>query len=150
MNKEIRKALDQLDTALAAGGDDARAIWDVLSALRGPDQDYVLLNDPSPTTVNDAPLKKAGYYAKTATTAFIRAVALPKTAKAITAGIVDLPATFANADHPDNANLARLRQGLIPSHFCRHARNGFAVLGLKWDGVNDGKFLNDRKRAPRK
>lgn len=34
----VRAALDYLDTILLAGGEDAEELWDVLSALRGPDQ----------------------------------------------------------------------------------------------------------------
>jgi hypothetical protein len=35
----VRAALDYLDGIFAKGGEDAQALWDVLSALRGPDVD---------------------------------------------------------------------------------------------------------------
>lgn len=61
MNRDFRVILNQIDEFLAVGDDNARALFDILSALRGPDRP------------EDAHLKSS-------TTAVVRTWALPKTA----------------------------------------------------------------------
>lgn len=41
MTKVVRKALDRIDTILAKGNSDARDLWNILSAFRGPDEWWV-------------------------------------------------------------------------------------------------------------
>jgi hypothetical protein len=88
-----------------------RELWDVLTALRGPD-DYKL------------------DYAKEATTAVIRSTAFPKT---FARNNDNVPAIFAK----DSLSLT-VKRNDIPrsSHFQRHAEDAFTALGLQWDENN--------------
>lgn len=38
MRKAVRAELDHIEKLLLKGGEDARHLWDILSALRGPDE----------------------------------------------------------------------------------------------------------------
>jgi hypothetical protein len=93
-----------------ASNTDVRALWDVLSALRGPDE---------PT--NDEKFKDA-------TTAVIREAFLGKKVKTF-------PADFAI----DSEQRARTRIEMMYSHFRSHARSAFGALDLKWDEYNPPK-----------
>lgn len=37
MTGKVRQVLDQIDAVLAEGSDDSRRLWDIMTALRGPD-----------------------------------------------------------------------------------------------------------------
>lgn len=136
MNKSVRDVLRRIDTIFAAGGRateenhysqqarTARQLWDVLSALRGPDMN-------------------AESGVKDATTCIIRAAALPKTyGKGKTS--VCIPASI-GYDSPEG--LAK-RQGMDWSHFRRHARKAFDVLGLSWDEEVNNQERIDKAAKP--
>ena len=115
---KVRKALDAIDEILS-GKDSFAAtyMWDVLSALRGPD-------------VDDQGLKDA-------TTSVIRAAAFPKTSILSTMHGGRVGASMA----PDTDAKANLRAGLATTqinHFMFHANVAFSVLGLKWKEKNEG------------
>lgn len=63
MTLKVREVLDIIDGVLAGGAQDARELWNILTALRGPDDD------------GDDWLRKGK------TTVHIRAAAFPKTAR---------------------------------------------------------------------
>src|SRR6266404_4013913 len=71
----LRQVLNVIDARLAKGGVDAGKLWDVLSALRGPDEDVK--------------------HNKDTTTVPIRLAAFPKTAR-----LSWPPAQFTNGDRP--------------------------------------------------
>lgn len=109
MNKKVRKMLDRIDAFLAKPGKESEELWDILTALRGPDdQDNVV---------------------KEATTAVIRWQAFPRTARVRT-----VPAVF-NGDTESFAD-SRNRWSASSFHFWRHAGFAFAALGLKWSKIN--------------
>lgn len=106
-----RGLLKALDAALAKGGSNAAALWDILSALRGPD-----LHSPG---------------AKKGTIA-VRRAALPMTAAS--AGRYDLSAYFGNSGVGDVGSLARgldAACGFESRHFEGHllrARSALTTL----------------------
>jgi hypothetical protein len=119
----LRGILDKLDAVL--NGPDmnlASQLWDVLTALRGPDS----------TASRRSEIKYA-------TTAVIRRVAFPKTA-AINDNMI--PAVFSS----DSLNAQEIRTNELVLtgevdkamgwHFDHHARIAFQALGLDWSAVN--------------
>lgn len=109
--RSFRKMLDQIDKFLLAGDDQALKLWNVLSALRGPDS--------------------GDYNIKESFTEVIRTAAFPATAQS---GARNIPATFAYRDYKTNLGT---RQEAQPSHFRSHARAAFEALGLNPDIVNE-------------
>lgn len=85
-------------------------LWDVLTALRGPDNE--------------------GLDIKSATTAVIR--------KAIGLDPYDsgVPAYVIDSDSEKNVAV-RKNMNVHYTHFCSHAYSAFCALGLKWEEVND-------------
>ena len=126
MHRSVRDILARIDNVFAAGGTDsngdyrdywdvkartARQLWDVLSALRGPDNEN-----------NEV---------KHATTAIIRAACFPKT---YSGGDICIPATMCHDSERDRD--ARTASNKIGYHFRRHAQTAFDALGLSWHEVN--------------
>jgi hypothetical protein len=119
MRGTVRDILHQIDLIFAAGSNSAydeqaaktaRQLWDVLSALRGPD------------TENGN--------AKCATTIVIRAACFPKT---FLKNEICIPALMDN----DDPSSPHVREYLDDTaHFTRHARKAFDVLGLSWATSN--------------
>ncbi len=116
MSPKVREALDQIDKVLAVGDADARALWSVLSALRGPDsKDYAL---------------------KSATTSVIRYTAFPLAAKHADKHGGPLYASMI----PDSKVAVAARVVLNRyngDHFAGHSNDAFRALELRWDLVNE-------------
>lgn len=111
---QLRAVLDVLDNILVQGDVDAKELWTVLSALRGPDikQDYLM---------------------KHSTTSVIRAVAFPKASVEAT----DLGGPVYASMTNDSEEAALYRSGQeYGGHFMFHAMSAFSALGLKWGEVN--------------
>jgi hypothetical protein len=136
MNRTVRDILARIDAVFAAGAarhDDngkartARQLWDVLSALRGPDNEHASI--------------------KYGTTAIIRAACFPKTYGDGNRDIC-IPATMC---HDSEAyRLARSEAGTRGQHFANHARRAFDVLGLAWSEVNPpSKISSAAARLPK-
>lgn len=110
-------------------------LWDILSALRGPDMQYVLSQD-IPFDVN---------HVKAATTAVIR-MALFQLDKDAPRDTFFPPMGVNISVLPDNARNCAIRVWLnnhpadasekFSGHFIQHARYAFEALGLKWTEVN--------------
>lgn len=110
--KLLRKHLNQIQEMLLS--DVGPQLWDVLSALRGPDVKH--------------------YDYKHATTEILRSAAFPS----LPYRRIDLPATFAYADKaPLATTRVELAQDNQHYHFREHALKAFDALGLKWSEVND-------------
>ena len=91
---------------IEAGEEEGKKMWDVLTALRGPDDgDYGL---------------------KEATTAIIRTRFLGYPY------LFYVPAQFATADWNPKVREAAVGS----CHFLKHAQRAFSTLGLKWDEAN--------------
>lgn len=135
MRPVVRDIFAQIDTIFARGGrrdkdgntrgyyspdaTAARQLWDVLSALRGPD--YEIGSD------------------KNATTAVIRAAAFPKTFSGGERAII-IPAHMAY----DEVGNAQTRLQMTESHhFKSHAKKAFKVLGLDWYDLNSRAMVDD-------
>jgi hypothetical protein len=118
LNSEGKELLNDIDMYLSTNNG-ARDLWEVLTALRGP----------------DGPEDEA---AKRVTTAVIRHKALPRTSSK---SVVYTPKeryaeTTGAVSQADQEEGPAIRQVLRSTHFSEHARNAFAVLGLKWEEVN--------------
>lgn len=121
MDQELRDILDKIDAYLYGNGSDiswkdrekSRALWAILSALRGPDVDCQEL--------------------KAATTAVIRATAFPKTAFVSHSRGGRVQAAM-NEDSSEQ--LYTRQKEMKSSHFLIHAREAFEVLGLEWNEDN--------------
>lgn len=100
----VLRTLDQIDAVLAAGGPEAKKLWDILSALRGPDV----------TTVS-----------KDRTTSVIRAAAFPLTATKTGAVAADFNRTFEGAIQVGDLD--------VNTHFKGHIREAAKALGLDLD-----------------
>lgn len=90
-----------------------KGTWDVLSALRGPDDGNNLL--------------------KEATVAVVRGRVLPRGPRG--AKLVGPMGVMANPDTPALARRRRDRVGMH-GHFLVHARAAFTALGLSWERTN--------------
>jgi hypothetical protein len=129
MKPELRKVLNTIDNYLATGDQgDSRALWNILSALRGPDKLYPEVNK---------------YYlsVKDVTTSVIRAAAFPKTAALSHRDGGRVRASMM----PDDFKYARVRTDRdFPSdHFTGHARSAFRALGLDWNNQNKKETTNE-------
>ena len=102
----LREHLDLIDQWLSEPSEHAVALWNVLTALRGPDS----RNDPM----------------KSATTAVIRAAAFPLTAQRLH----QIPATF-RFGH----NAVTIWEEMRHTHFGHHAVRAAELLGLtvRWE-----------------
>lgn len=134
MNRTVRDIVAKIDTIFARGarikkGDvsydhyspaaiSARQLWDVLSALRGPDYEYRSGDD------------------KQATTCIIRAACFPKT-YANGHNRICIPASI-NDDHSGGPGR---RHQLDCEHFRSHAQKAFRVLGLDWESENSAATI---------
>jgi hypothetical protein len=110
-------------------GTDARTLWNILSALRGPDGDIPTLGDKKldMTDVKDA------------TTCVLRH------ALGLEYGIKDGPTgQYWFSVHPDTEAFAEYRKNIPYGHFGTHARDAFIALGLSWTKVNS---FRDAKKA---
>jgi hypothetical protein len=90
-------------------------LWDILTALRGPD------------------CMKDNHRIKLATTSVIRSAALGKDSS------MREYADFSQLDTAANAEFRLMEAHLIEDsyHFFNHARRAFIALGLKWEKPND-------------
>ena len=129
MEKELKKLLDQIDTFLAKSPN-AQELWDILTALRGPDSGYPDLKD--------------------ATTAVIRKHALPKTYQQKYAGAYhpgEIPAIL----REDCGEAVSFRKDWSPpnrgSHFWVHTMRAFRTLDLNWDSNNDPKPKKKKSKS---
>lgn len=118
----VRAALDYLDGFLAKGGQDAMELWDVLTALRGPDEVPDLYRADSATSP------------KRTTTIPIRRAALPRTAAAtwrvypVDPGVHQRASFGAmGAEYPF---LGRKHDPYSNNHFANHGARAAQALGL--------------------
>lgn len=115
-DEKLREVLNSIDEMLSKGWDSSSAghkLWDILSALRGPDNGEDSL--------------------KYATTGIIRRKAFPKTFTRIT-GLSSTRAVSA----PDSFEKLAVRreQANAYDHFSRHYRRAFHSLGLSLGELN--------------
>ena len=117
---------------------DAKKMWDVLSALRGPD---IMDHWYDPDAIGGDPIKAA-------TTGVIRnALGLPSQIPMQGYG----PRTFYTmSNNPDSAALANQRADFARrksyAHFLDHAHSAFKALGLKWHTENKPKPTKAKRR----
>lgn len=136
MNKDVRDVLKQIDTVLAKGRRggtyerlhaSSHQLWNILTALRGPDSN----RDDD----------------KYASTCVIRAAALPKT---FAKGKKNIP--FGALMNYDSDIKADHRNAILDGHFKDHAKKAFATLDLRWyltnvDETVDTATLPKRKKS---
>jgi hypothetical protein len=97
---------------------DQQKVWQILTALRGPD-------DEGPGSLEKAQTRSR---IKAATTAVIRRAVFGE------ASAVDSCAIT----RPDTTYSAEVRLDVPPGHFGSHVEDAFNALGLNWGGVNEG------------
>lgn len=126
LSQKVKNVLEQIDLILAEGDQDSRQLWDILTALRGPD-------------------KYVSSAVKVATTAIIRKTVLPKTAEAnFKNGIDGIYAIFRDDSAASVDVRSKLRNSneddlLAPYHFVYHAKEAFRTLELNWNAFNEPK-----------
>lgn len=98
----VRAMLNLIDGYLTKGNTSAKELWDVLCALRGPDDNREV---------------------KLGTTTAIRARAFPKTAKKIK---INLGAAF----YPRTYTPKQLDDPKLSPHFCGHTRRAARALNM--------------------
>lgn len=107
--KTAKQVLEELDETLSTMDTyESRALWNILTALRGPD-----MNDL------DGEIKYE-------TTAIVRARALPKTAAADNLGVISLGATFRQEAKQVHITPAVEEAGW---HFVTHIKRAVRALG---------------------
>ena len=117
LNAKGKKLLNQIDTYLSTD-ERAAELWDILTALRGPDLDHWDKD-------------------KTATTAVIRYTALPNTAATADPSSSWPYASRISAEVVrDTKSSVEQRKSLPRGHFSVHAHRAFKALGLDWDKEN--------------
>lgn len=130
MRDKVREVLNQLDEVLSLDNPDSKELWNVLTALRGPDNDL------------DSH--------KFATTGLIRAKAFPKSySKSYSNNLADLiSGPGGSLGSKDTEGSLSLREDNLDyygttqperkmqRHFKRHAENAFYVLDLDWLALN--------------
>ena len=127
----LRQYLDDIDGFLNRDDEAAALLWDVLSALRGPDI-TVVYGSPEHTVMD---------LTKKATTAVLRRKAFPRTFGNESFTISTLCVNKA-IGLPDNAGRLYVRKSFdleerVGVHFLKHYEYAFAALGLKTDEVNN-------------
>ena len=112
MRKAVRAELDRIETFLLQNNTDARHLWDILSALRGPDK------------TEDA-------MAKAVTTCVIRRRAFPKLAKSTAR--YNIPASFRSmSGRNPRYPLVRKFEGFqYEPHFEKHIRVAAVAIVAK-------------------
>jgi hypothetical protein len=126
VDERVREILDVIDNALRPsdktvyGYDQevARKLWNILSALRGPDNASVFIKD--------------------ATTGVIRRQAFPKTFKG-NFGDSYLHRNLALSYTDDPGKVVFRRDFMKQDHFGGHVIKAFNSLGLNFDAVNPDK-----------
>lgn len=137
--------LNYLVRALDANGRtrNASLIWDILTALRGPDQRTFKAEVRTQTWPYREALEVSQAEVKRATTNIIR-------------GALGLDARFGTATKPTedtqaNAEvrkkLARIVAQADGFHFFSHAKAAFVALGLKWDEPNGPRLFPNEEEA---
>ena len=116
LNAKGKKLLNQIDTYLSTD-ERAAELWDILTALRGPDPDHWDKD-------------------KTATTAVIRYTALPKTAATADPSWPYASRISAEVYQGYTKSSVEQRKLLPRGHFSVHAHRAFKALGLDWDKEN--------------
>ncbi len=107
------RALTQIDNILAAGGPEAKKLWDILTALRGPDD-----------------RTQQGF--KASTTEIIRSAAFPAVARKVAqGGRIDFSASFASTAAPQAVKTGYTN--LFGTHFGSHVALAVVALGLDLD-----------------
>lgn len=108
MTKTTRKFISSLRKQFRESDWKSRKeIWDILTALRGPDSDSL--------------------EEKEATTCIIRSTVFGEKASR------NIPALI-NDDNEDRKD--RRESGFIHWHFTQHVKSAFKALNLKWDEIN--------------
>ena len=128
MTKQTRKFLTTLRQQFRAANDTTkRQIWNILSALRGPDSENWGI----------------GIREKSATTAIIRHKVFGATLENSSVGV---------SSHPDRQDYADYRKtdNFISSHFSSHTKEAFSALNLKWSEVNTPKTKKKTKKKIKK
>jgi hypothetical protein len=124
--QKLRRILDKIDDVLApafAAPDSllAEQLWNILSALRGPDSAH-----------------GAAGQIKDATTAVLRKVSFPKTFAYDSPSFVSR--TLAVAENDCAISVMLRNSGSVAEvagdHFESHIKVGFKALGLKWESPN--------------
>lgn len=127
---KVRKALKDLDKVLSNTSREglvvARDLWNILSAVRGPDR-----HDESAF--------------KGAVTGVIRKVAFPKAFKR-TSRIESSPNQM-SVSNGDAKTFALQRNQLESGHFRDHGSEAFTALGLSWAASNEPKAKKKKKRS---
>ncbi len=120
--QKLRRILNKIDTVLSASYNDDSAVaaklWDVLSALRGPDSEL-----------------GNWHKIKDATTSVLRKIAFPKTFATLSGSIVMNEKATGASDSVARAALRSAITSLEEStgvHFTGHIDKGFTALGLDW------------------
>lgn len=109
----VRQVLDQIDRYLAVGDANTNQLWDVLSALRGPDD--------------------GGYNDKQHFTIPIRRAAFPRTAKRVNEAIIWMGPSFARKSdvfNPEQMDVIDRMMDSPISHFYSHVQKAAKALGL--------------------
>jgi hypothetical protein len=131
ISEQLGAVLNLIDVTLASGGDDAKALANILSAIRGADGlegDNVVYNGVYYPTA-----RKLRNAVKKQTTGIIRAIAFPKTAMAQPSGDGDLQwVTTRGATKIAGDALKGL-----PKHFVRHIKQAADALGIELVGAED-------------
>lgn len=123
MNQDVRDILNKIDDTLSKNDQSSNQLWDVLTSLRGPD------NEDS--------------YLKAATTLLVRSAAFPKTASVAfvndTDGIAGVHGALYGTDNDYNTRLRRASQQCVSEHlhFYHHVHTAFIALSLLWEENNN-------------
>lgn len=107
-------------------------LWAILTALRGPDKDYLTTQDSRDPNRFYPELIEV----KAATTLLVRARVFGINHRVVT--IYSAPRFLG-----DNQELLGIRNNLNFDHFTEHARVAFKSLGLKWEEVNSIELFEE-------
>lgn len=114
---EVAKIISQffVDQMKKTDQEEGQKLWDMLTALRGPDNEDVENKEAATVLIRRRFLGEKGatiigtYYADTGITR-------------------------------SATKLLNIRTGMDDRHFKSHAQKAFQALGLKWDGLESGKY----------
>jgi hypothetical protein len=128
--KEVNSTLEVLVKAINTDVD-GKTLWNIISALRGPDRDLRILGDKE-LDMNSV---------KDATTCVLRY------ALGLNYGIQDgTGGNYWFSVNADTKAFAEYRKNIPYDHFGQHARDAFRALGLEWTKVNS-KLDADKLKA---
>jgi hypothetical protein len=138
MQDETKKMLTSIAAFFASSdvsSNSKRELWDILSAIRGPDEYKTDMDEETRKQINDYVLPTLDEV-KAATTGVIRFHILSMGGHNAYEGIIykDIAIVEKDSQTMITRRLGEMKH--MSYHFIQHARDAFRALDMTWEGIN--------------